>query len=242
MAQASVRIGTAGWNIPAAIRDRFPTEGAALERYGRVLNCVEINSTFYRSHRTTTYERWAQSVPDRFAFSVKVPKAITHVRKLVDCGRELTAFIEETAALGKKREVLLVQLPPKLAYDGAIAREFFDLLRALYPGKVAFEPRHASWFEADVGAWLASIGVARVAADPPPVAQAAVPGGYRGFCYYRLHGSPRTYYSAYEPAALERIARSISVETDAWCMFDNTAAGEALGNALDLSERLKAPP
>jgi uncharacterized protein YecE (DUF72 family) len=239
MASASIHIGTAGWNIPAAARDRFGCEGTALERYGRVLHCVEINSTFYRSHQRKTYERWAASVPDDFAFSVKMPKQITHVRKLIDCAPELQAFVEETAALGGKREVLLVQLPPKLGYDPNTARLFFSSLLRMYGGKVALEPRHPSWFARDVDAWLASIGVARVAADPAPVPEGAMPGGNRDFCYYRLHGSPRMYYSNYEPATIARIAGTIAGKRDVWCIFDNTASGYALGNALELSETLR---
>ena len=72
------RIGCAGWSIPKAHAGAFPAVGTALERYAQVFDCVEINSSFYRSHRPSTYERWAASVPDHFRFSVKMPKQITH--------------------------------------------------------------------------------------------------------------------------------------------------------------------
>ena len=235
----TVRVGTAGWTIPKANRDRFAFAGSALERYAAVFNAVEINSTFYRAHRPSTFERWAQSVPQHFAFSVKVPKEITHERRLVDCAEPLQRFIDETSALGGKRDVLLVQLPPKLAFDAAVADEFFALLRSLYQGKVAFEPRHASWFSARAESRLEAAGVSRAAADPAPVPQAAEPAGSRSLTYLRLHGSPRTYYSAYDDDAIERIARSLAGRRDAWCIFDNTASGAAMGNALALVERLR---
>ena len=228
------RIGTAGWSIPKESRHCFASQGSALQRYSSVLNCVEINSTFYRSHQRTTYERWVRSVPENFAFSVKAPREITHVRKLANCAPELTRFLAETSVLGRKREVILVQLPPLLAYDASVAGDFFDAFRSIYEGDVALEPRHSSWFDPGVEAWLDSIGIARVAADPPPASQKFGPGGSRRLVYYRLHGSPRTYYSAYELEAIVRIGRALVAMPRAWCIFDNTAAGAAIPNALQM--------
>jgi uncharacterized protein YecE (DUF72 family) len=231
------RIGTAGWAVPkGALNDH--AGGSALQRYANVLNCAEINSTFSRSHRSSTYERWAQSVPASFQFSVKMPKAITHERKLEECRDAVEAFVEETDALGSKRAIVLVQLPPKLAYDPQVARRFFGVLSHAYRGRVALEPRHPSWFTQRVDAWLDSIGVARVAADPAVVPYGAVPGGTRDFAYYRLHGSPRTYYSSYDDAAIGALADSLQSATGAWCIFDNTASGAAFSNAIALRTRL----
>jgi uncharacterized protein YecE (DUF72 family) len=63
-----VRVGTAAWSIPKLHAHAFPAEGSHLERYGAILNAVEINSSFYRPHRRSTYERWAGAVPDDFRF------------------------------------------------------------------------------------------------------------------------------------------------------------------------------
>jgi uncharacterized protein YecE (DUF72 family) len=233
------RIGTAGWAIPKASAERFPTDGSALERYSRVLTCAEINSTFYRSHRASTYARWAQSVPRDFAFSVKMPKSITHERKLADCTTLIKDFLDETDALGEKRGALLVQLPPKLAYDEAVARKFFETVRSLYAGHVALEPRHADWFSDDVNAWLASLRIARVATDPSTIPSADAPGAYTKWQYVRLHGSPRRYYSAYGPQAIGAIANALRAAVEAWCIFDNTASGAATADALLLHDELR---
>src|SRR4029078_10043559 len=92
---ASVRIATAAWSIPKEHAAPFPTTGSHLERYGAIFNAVEINSSFYRPHRRATYERWAASVPAEFRLAVKVPKAVTHERRLEDAGDRLDHFLSE---------------------------------------------------------------------------------------------------------------------------------------------------
>ena len=237
MVACKVRIGTAGWTVPSAVRERFGDAGTHLQRYATRFSCVEINSSFYRPHRPATYARWAASVPDGFRFAVKVPKEITHVRRFADSAEPLEQFLNETSALGEKRAVLLVQLPPSFAFDAALADGFFGAVRERYRGALAFEPRHPAWFSADAEALLRHFEIARVAADPAIAPAAAVPGGWDGFAYYRLHGSPRTYYSAYDDAALRAFATRLRAETrPAWCIFDNTALGAAAGNALDAQQ------
>jgi hypothetical protein len=81
-----IRIGTAGWSVHARYGDRVPPGGSHLERYARVLDAVEINSSFYRPHKRGTYERWAAAVPQGFRFAVKLPKAVTHQARLVGAG------------------------------------------------------------------------------------------------------------------------------------------------------------
>lgn len=234
-------MGTAGWTLPRDVRARFDGEGTQLERYARRFSCVEINSSFYRPHRAATYERWSRSVPDDFRFALKVPKAITHACRFVDVAEPLARFLEESAALGSKRDVVLVQLPPSFAYDAALAESFFTLLRTRYAGRVACEPRHASWFEPVAEALLDAFRIARVAADPPPVEAATRPGGSPELRYWRLHGSPRTYYSAYDAARLDTIAHALrTADAPAWCIFDNTTLGAATANALTVLDALAA--
>lgn len=235
-------VGTAGWSIPAALADRFPREGTHLERYAARLNAVEINSSFYRPHRRSTYERWAASVPAGFRFAVKLPRAITHDARLVGCGDLLDRFAGEVAGLGAKRGPVLVQLPPSLVFEAEVAAGFFTHASATVGGALACEPRHPSWFGDEADALLASHGVARIAADPARVPAAALPGAWRGLAYARWHGSPRLYWSDYDAAAIEAhaaLARSWrSAGAASWTIYDNTAAGHALANALMLAERL----
>ncbi len=243
-APCPVRIGTSGWTIPTAHRDAFAAEGSQLERYAKVFPTVEINSTFYRPHRAATLERWLATVPDTFRFAVKVTRKITHEGGFADAGELLRRFLDEIAPLAPKLGPLLVQLPPKLACDAQIAARFFAILREQFDGDVAFEPRHASWFTADADLLLVSFRVARVAADPAVVAEAARPGGSTALAYYRLHGSPRMYSSTYEAEALDVLAHKLAAHgrqgVPAWCFFDNTMHGFAIANSLATQQRIHA--
>jgi uncharacterized protein YecE (DUF72 family) len=232
-------IGTAGWSVASRYVAEIPPGGSHLERYARRLNAVEINSSFYRPHRRTTYQRWALSVPAGFRFSVKVPKAITHEQKLADGGALLASFVAEVIGLGDKLGVLLVQLPPRLAFEKRAAGRFFRDLHQHIDVTVACEPRHASWFTPAANDWLAERRIARVAADPAPATGGGEPGGWNGLAYFRWHGSPRIYYSDYDEVALaalgERLAAQREQGVPTWCILDNTALAAALGNALALT-------
>ncbi|MDB5444709.1 MAG: hypothetical protein JWQ97_26 [Phenylobacterium sp.] len=236
-APPTLRIATAGWTIPRAVAAAFPADGSALQRYAARFDASEINSTFHRSHRPQTYARWAESVPDSFRFAVKLPRTLTHDARLADPGAQLDAFMAEAGLLGDRLGALLVQLPPSLAFDETVARAFFAALRARWTGAAACEPRHASWFEADAEALLTAFEVARVAADPARHPLAGQPGGWGGLAYWRLHGSPRTYYSSYGEAELGRLAQALarSPASETWCVFDNTASGAAAADALALA-------
>jgi len=235
----TARIGTAGWAIPKAHAAAFPAPGSHLARYAQRLNAVEINTSFYRPHRSATYQRWSASVPADFAFSVKVPKTVTHEQRLAGCEAALDAFLEQTAGLGGKLQVLLVQLPPNLAFDARLAARFFATLRARAGKLIAFEPRHRTWFAAEADALLVEHEIARVAADPAIVPAAAEPGGWNGLAYFRLHGAPRTYYSDYGPDEIARHALLVrKALPHVWCIYDNTALGAATANALTLSGML----
>lgn len=233
-----LRIGTAGWSLPRDNWPSFPAEGSHLERYARVLGAVEINTSFYRPHQPKTYARWAESTPPGFRFAVKLPRQITHDQALRDAAGPLDIFLEQAGALGDRLGCLLVQLAPGLVFDAAAVDDFLRMVRQRHAGPVALEPRHVSWFNAEADALLASHRIARVLADPVLHAGGDVPGGWHGLVYLRLHGSPRTYYSGYSPATLDALARRLRQARDegaeCWCVFDNTAAGLAIPNALAL--------
>jgi len=230
------RTGTAGWSLPSKPNE----EGSHLFHYSRTLGCVEINSSFYRPHRASTWARWATETPADFRFSIKAPRTITHEAKLRNVQVQLKAFLEQIEPLQEKAGPILFQLPPSFEFETASAREFLGCLRTLYQGDAVLEPRHATWFTADVHDLLKSHMIARVAADPPKgSAQAGKPGGAMHFAYYRLHGSPRTYYSNYEDPFLSSLAESVKTLKNAWIIFDNTALSHAYPNALSFQKLLQ---
>lgn len=234
-------VGTAGWSIPREVASRFPGEGSALERYAACFGVAEINSSFHRPHRISTWERWRDSTPARFRFSVKVPKVITHENGLRDVTAPLEAFLLQAHALGDKLAVLLVQLPPKLEFEAARALAFFTALAERTGARIACEPRHPSWFAEEAENLLARMEVSRVAADPALCEAAAVPGGDPSLRYWRLHGSPVKYRSSYADR-LPAYAQALAAEpagTESWCVFDNTASSAAASDALALIGRLR---
>jgi len=236
-----IHIGTAGWTIPRQHALHFPREGSGLQRYAARFNAAEINSSFYRSHKPQTYARWVDSVPEDFRFAVKMPKAVTHECRLVDVESLLDVFARETVALGPKLGPVLIQLPPSFAFDAEVARAFMRQLRKRIAGPIACEPRHATWFETDAAEVLTKYRIARVAADPARVPETAFPAGAGSLAYFRLHGSPRMYYSEYDAAFLERLAQTVlqSTAEKIWCIFDNTVSGAAAGNALTLKAAVR---
>jgi uncharacterized protein YecE (DUF72 family) len=225
------------------VQGEFPEAGSHLARYAARFPVAEINSSFHRPHLRSLYERWAAAVPEHFRFCAKLPRTITHERRLRDCETLLGDFLAQAGGLGAKLACLLVQLPPSFAFDAALVEPFLRLLRQRHPGALALEPRHASWFEPAADALLRELEVARVLADPVRHAPGALPGGWPGRVYLRLHGSPRVYYSSYETALLRSLADRIRAgEADGaevWCIFDNTASGAAAGNALELQRLLE---
>ena len=241
-ASTGLRIGTAGWGLPRLWRAEFPPEGSYLERYAARFSAVEINSSFYRQHRRSVYERWAAAVPPDFRFSVKLPRAITHDQALVATDVLLEVFLAEVAGLGARLGPVLVQLPPSLVLDADHVEEFFTTLRRLHAGPVACEPRHESWFGPNGEQLLHRHRIARVAADPARVPAAAEPAGDPGLVYHRLHGSPVMYRSDYDSPRIAdlagRLREAAAPGVERWCIFDNTTLGAATGNALSLASRL----
>ncbi|NGP17307.1 DUF72 domain-containing protein [Devosia aurantiaca] len=232
-------IGTAAWSVGHSLPG-FAQEGSALERYASVFSVVEVNSSFYRRHQRSTWQRWHDAVPEGFRFSVKLIRTATHEKALVGVEDDIALFFEDLAPLGDKLGAVLVQLPPKLAFDPLVARAFFEAVRRQTSVPVYLEPRHVSWAEAEVDdGLLADVEVGRVLADPQKEELAAAAKGAR---YLRLHGSPKIYYSAYSDEALRHYAGLVTLAPEpVWCIFDNTASGAALRDAMRLREMVGAP-
>jgi uncharacterized protein YecE (DUF72 family) len=238
---AEFRIGTAGWALPPLLRP--VREGSTgLERYAERFNAVEINSTHYKHHLPGTFKRWRNAVPADFGFAVKMHREVTHIDRLSDPAPALH-FLRSLEELGEKLSVVLIQLPPSLSCSPVVL-DTVHAIREEYAGDLALEPRHPDWGTPEVDRVLRLERIARVAADPALVEDRPTPGGHRDLRYYRLHGSPDMYWSAYSDADLRRQKRSIDAHSmksrACWVMFDNTASGLAAFNALHLRDLLCA--
>lgn len=90
---------------------------------------------------------------------------------------------------------------------------------------------------------LVDLRIAQVAASPSRFVIDAQPGGWPGQVYLRLHGEPRIYHSEYSNEYLQRLAERLQASRAAgvptWCIFDNTASGAAMANALALQQLLR---
>lgn len=223
-------IATAACSIPRTAASRFPKTGSSLERYAAVFNSVEINSTFYSHHQKKTFERWASAVPTHFRFAVKISREITHEARLRNIGPLFEAFVDEVLVLGGKLGPLLCQLPPSLKFDAGEVEVAFSAMRRMFSGTLVIEPRHKSWSSAPARVLLQKYTIGRVLADPAPVwPMSDFPEAPE---YVRLHGTPKIYYSRYSDAEIRVIADRLGSES--WCVFDNTASGAAIENALTM--------
>jgi len=241
----NVYVGTSGWSLSRELAPGSSPGLSGLVRYAEYFNAVEVNSTFYRRPRAATIERWRETTPSGFRFAVKLPKSITHEARLVGVAEEVREFCKLCEGFGEKLGPLLVQLPPSLDFDAGVAAAFLELLVRATQAGVVLEPRHPSWFEEAAERLLVDYGVARAAADPACCPAAAAPLHTRDTHYFRWHGSPRTYFSAYQPEALAHLANAMlrarisgGGRALVYCFLDNTALGAASVNALTLKAQL----
>lgn len=185
--------------------------------------------------------KWAQVTPADFRFSVKLNRYFLQTKRLRETGSLLKATLQGIQGLKEKLGVLLIQLPPSLSFDEAVAKSFLSDLRKLYQGPVVWEPRHRSWVASNAVRLLSDFHVNKVLADPEPC---RLPKDLRPSVeqirYFRLHGSPEIYKSRYTPEVIERISRALrhplSPARESWIIFDNTTYGFATENALELSQ------
>lgn len=241
------RIGTAGWSIPKIVRDDFfgvdVVKPDHLAAYSSEFAGVELNSPFHKDPLAKTYEKWATATPDYFRFSVKLAKRFTHLQKLKVDATDLAKVLGDIQHLREKLGTILIQIPPKLIFDQESAEDFFATFRELHDGLVVFEARHESWANREATRVLEDHRIGRVIADPDKLGPAAEIRN-AGIAYFRLHGSPKVYYDAYDVKALEawvtRVYEARKTFEHVWCIFDNTAQGFATPNAVDMQRKLRS--
>jgi uncharacterized protein YecE (DUF72 family) len=231
-----VLVGTSGYNYPewrgTFYPEKFSTD-KMLAYYAERFPTVEINYTFYRLPTEKLLAGWSAGTPERFCFTLKAPRRITHDAKLQRCEDLLQTFCETSRTLGPKLATLLFQLPPTFKKDAAVLRAFVDLLPV--GTRAAFEFRHASWFEADIFEILRGRNVALCVADSEKMSTPIV--ATADYAYFRLRDE------GYQDADIARwasVVSGLSGPKDSFVYFKHEEQGKGpefakrLGSALGI--------
>ena len=204
------------------------------EYYCQHFNTYEINGTFYKFPTAKTLQTWYKKAPEVFRFSLKVPKAITHVKKLENCGQELTDFYTACReGLADKLGCVLFQLPPSFSYSEE--RLQLVLMAANQDFKNVVEFRNESWWSQDVFDALSQSNITFCSVNYPKLPTEVITTNNLG--YYRFHGNPRLFYSEYSTEELGAVAQGFMDKdiTEAYIYFNNTASKAAIINALEFN-------
>jgi uncharacterized protein YecE (DUF72 family) len=241
---ATAYIGTSGWSYRHWGDGEFYPERMRtheqLAFYARHFRTVELNVTFYRFCRPSTYQKWVNDTPEGFVFAVKMHREVTHRRRLRDVAEPTGDVLQAAATLGSKLGPVLFQLPPSLRADGKLLA---STLSQLPEGmRSAWEFRHQSWFHDATYELLEGHNAALCIADSsryPLVEQVTA-----DYVYVRLHGHEKMYTSSYSDEELAqwagKIGRWIEEGRDVYLYFDNDVEGAAPHNALALMRFLPA--
>ena len=236
----AIRIGTSGF-IYDHWRGRFypPTaRGSELELYARSFDTVELNVTFYRMPPSSTFRSWAARVPDDFVFAVKASRYLTHVRRLREPNEPVAFLMERAGELGSHLGPILLQLPPDMPVD--LDRLSATLEAFPCSARIAFEPRHSSWFTEGLRQLLTEHNVALCLADrrgPLMPAWRTADWGYLRFHAGRAR--PASCYTEPALAAWAATTRELyGSRSTVFAYFNNDHSGCALRDAAVYGRRL----
>ena len=230
-------VGTSGWQYRDWRGGLYPDglpQRSWLEHYAGQFGTVEVNNAFYRLPERAVFEHWRAQTPAGFVMAVKVSRYLTHIKRLRDPQEPVARLVDRAAGLGPRLGPYLLQLPPTLR----AAPDLLDACLRAFPAgaRVAVEPRHESWWTAEVRAVLERRDAALCWADRlgrpiTPLWRTA------GWGYVRLHegaASPRPSYGRSALASwLDRIgaAWDRAGEGDVFVYFNNDPGGAAVRNA-----------
>ena len=244
--QQTIYIGTSGIALPIT-KDSFPAEykGATrLTYYSSLFNSLEVNSSFYKTPRAATFEKWANEVGDDFRFTIKFPKAVSHAKKLQFNDDEISGFLHSANAIAPKKGALLIQFPASIsAWYFAEVEELLarvDAQQGDHRWDVAVEFRHLSWYTGETYTMLNQRHAALVVHDMPGSATPLNHSATR-FIYLRLHGPTGDYKGSYPKSRIHEMAVWLAEQKKQgktiYVYFNNTM-GDAYNNAWWLQECL----
>ncbi len=235
-------VGTSGWTYDHWKGNFYPAglpKSRWFDHYAAIFPTVEVNATFYRTFKDSTYQKWYDKAPQGFSYVLKAPRPITHYRHLENVEEEIRAFWRSASLLDDKFGLILLQVAPDTPFD---LERLKKALRAFAdPSRVAVEFRHDQWYNDEVRSLLSELGAVFCDADSPR-------SHLRGWvtsktAYIRLHGRRRWYSYDYSAAELDEIAqraRDMVHEGAAqvYIFFNNDFEGYAPVNAQALKNLL----
>ncbi|MDI1472569.1 hypothetical protein THER_0399 [Thermodesulfovibrio sp. N1] len=236
----NIFIGTSGWQYGHWKGIFYPEElkySEWLSYYCKYFSTVEVNVTFYRDVRVSTFEKWYQLTPENFQFSVKLSRQITHFNKLKVNKDLIESFIQKYSTFKYKLGIILIQLPPGLKFDVNLITDFINMLDKKY--KYTIEVRNKTFINDNFFEILKQNNIAFCIADSAgrfPYYETIT----ANFIYVRLHGSQKLYASEYSDEELIEWANKIKVwDKDTYIYFDNDYMGYAVKNALKIKKLLE---
>lgn len=241
-------IGTSGWSYNEWVGVFYPsTVTNKLAYYSKIFNTVEVDSTFYSYPNRSAISVWDRQTPNDFKFSLKLPRLITHEKKLrIDKGIEadLLKFLDILLPLMKKNKLgpILIQLPPSFTYDDSYSdlKAFLSILPKDL--KFAVEFRNPSWLRDDVWELLRVNNVAYTIVDEPLLPPELI--FTADFAFIRWHGKGKRPWYNYRyndseiASWVPRVREALSRTKRVYGYFNNHFRGFAVENSLKMMKML----
>jgi uncharacterized protein YecE (DUF72 family) len=210
--------------------------------YCQNFSTLELNVTFYRFPKISTLQQWYEKSPGDFIFSVKVPRSITHFKKLNHTARMVSDFyclVQQ--GLKEKLGSVLFQFPPNFVFSDQHLERIIASVDPSFENVVEF--RHASWWKDVVLNKLAEHQIAFCGMSHPDFPDELIAN--TSHVYYRMHGRKQLYASAYSQAEMSDIInrlKSFGHIKRAYIYFNNDVNGYATDNAkalISITEKSK---
>lgn len=207
-----------------------------LTYYSSIYNCVEINSTFYRRPRMVTLEGWYHKTAGDFKFFVKIPKALTHIKRLNDTAEATSEFCEYIrSGLKEKLAGFLFQLPGTFKYSN---ENLLKVIKTMNPESVnVVEFRDKSWWTEEVFETTRKHSITFCGVSYPKDIPEDLVVNSSSLVYYRFHGKPILFKSEYSEEEMQNFSLKLKqLKIPAYIFFNNTWGTAGIKNSLALKK------